>query len=389
VAIFPKAGGAALRQRSLSSWFSGVVQGATVFDPRLVYDAPADRWVLLATAYDANGSSWFLLSVSQSGDPMAAWYNYALDARLDGNHPTTNWADYPGLAYDANALYLTANMFVWGGGYAYAKLRVVDKSTVYSGARATYQDFVGLRNGDGTLAFTVLPCQRVDGAGTQYLVNSLFPPAGAAARREITLWTVTGTPAAPALTQQTVATDPYAVPPDADQPGGAAPLESGDIRLLTACAQGNSVWTCLTTVQTWDDGTNAAAVYWLQIDAAAGAVQQDAVYGATGRHYLYPALVPDAQGNALLAFARVGTAENAALHVASRRHTDSPNALSSSSLVHPGSSPYTGFDSSGRNRWGDYLGVAADPQEAGLLWAYGGYAAGATTWATWVCSARP
>ena len=48
VAIYAKAGGAALLQRTLSQWFSNVSLGLTVFDPKALYDQHAGRWVLMA-----------------------------------------------------------------------------------------------------------------------------------------------------------------------------------------------------------------------------------------------------------------------------------------------------------------------------------------------------
>ena len=38
VAVYNKAGGAALLLRTLTVWFSNVIQGATVFDPKLLFD---------------------------------------------------------------------------------------------------------------------------------------------------------------------------------------------------------------------------------------------------------------------------------------------------------------------------------------------------------------
>ena len=92
------------------------------------------RWVLLAVAFRTNpNASVFLLSVSATANPLGAWRNYALDATKDGTTPTGNWADFPALGVDASALYLTANMFAFGGGFQYAKIRVVPKAGPYSG----------------------------------------------------------------------------------------------------------------------------------------------------------------------------------------------------------------------------------------------------------------
>jgi hypothetical protein len=387
VSIFANTGGQAKTTRTLAVWFSNVLPtGATVFDPRAVYDPAAGRWILVAAAFTANHQSWLLLSVSSSGNPMGPWYNYAIDATVDGTTQTNNWADYPAVGIGSDAIYLTANMFVVAGGFAYAKLRVVDKPSVYAGSAVTYKDFTGLQNPDGTHAFAVQPCVNFD-AGSEYLVNSLFPTSASPEQSSLTLWTLGGTAGAPTLANASVGVDAYAIPPDAAQPAAVAPLDSGDVRLLAASCRNGSIWTCLTTRHTWDDGSNTAAVQWFEL-AKAGTVTQQGIYGAAGRHYFFPSLLADGQKNLMVAFARVSPTEFASLYVASRRSGDALGALSPSVQVHAGAAAYSKFDTSGRNRWGDYLAMAADPTDAATVWAYGGFAAGTEQWATWIAAAK-
>src|SRR5262249_27480373 len=129
VAIHNKMGGAQVLQRTLTQWFSNVVQGMTIFDPKALYDQHAGRWVLLAVAVkNETKSSFYLLSVSASSDPNGAWRNYKFDATLDGAKQTKNWADYPSLGVDNQAFYVTSNMFAFNGGFQYAKIRVIPKA---------------------------------------------------------------------------------------------------------------------------------------------------------------------------------------------------------------------------------------------------------------------
>jgi hypothetical protein len=85
-----------------------VITSANVFDPRVAYDQTAGRWIVLADVLplDENDhSSWFLISVSKTADAFGGWFNYKLDAKVDGSTTTDNWADYPGLALD-NTFYI-------------------------------------------------------------------------------------------------------------------------------------------------------------------------------------------------------------------------------------------------------------------------------------------
>src|SRR5262249_20612515 len=97
VAIYTKAGAVALPQRTLTQWFANVApQGVTIFDPKALYDQHAGRWVLLAVAVqNSPKKSPYLLSVSNSSNPVGPWRNYALDATKDGNLSPTNSAAFP------------------------------------------------------------------------------------------------------------------------------------------------------------------------------------------------------------------------------------------------------------------------------------------------------
>jgi hypothetical protein len=381
VAIYQKSGGAPLLQRTLTQWFTNVVQAMTVFDPKALYDQHAGRWVLLAVAFKRNpDQSVFLLSVSATSDPLGQWWNYALDAMVDGRKKTKNWADYPGLGVDDQALYLTANMFVFDGNFQYAKIRVVPKAGPYGGGKAQFFDFVRMRNSDNTPAFTIQPAHTFGAPKIEYLVNSLFP-----AGKSLTLWQIVN-PSAPALTRVTVPVSAYDLPPNADQSGGAPTLNTGDVRILHAVFRGDSVWTAFTTTRNWGAG-NRASIHWVQLRAASGTLVQEGVYGARDLHYFYPAACPDNNGNMIMVFSTSGAAQFGSIAFTGRRSSDPLGSLQPSTLLKAGTAHYQGLDSHGRNRWGDYNGVAADPATPRVIWFYSEFAAAVNTWSTWVGSA--
>jgi hypothetical protein len=383
VAVFNKAGGAALMQRTLTVWFANVIQGATIFDPKVLYDQHAGRWVLLAVAFASNPNrSWFLLSVSATSNPLGVWRNYQFDATKDGTTATNNWADFPGLGVDSQALYLTANMFRFGGGFQYAKVRIIPKAGPYSGGPAPYFDFVRLKNADGSMAFTVQPCHTFGAPQTEYLVNSHFPSGN-----RLSLWSLKNPTGVPSLTRRTVATSTYSLPPDAAQKGGGTPLDSGDVRILHAVFRGGSVWTALTTQQTFG-GASVAAVHWFQINAASGALVQQGIYGAQGRHYFYPAVMPDTNGNMIMVFCRSASTEFASIHYTGRKAAEPLGTLQPSALLKAGSANYLGLDGIGRNRWGDYNGIANDPADGRVVWVYSLYPVANNNWATWIGASR-
>jgi len=383
LAIYGKGGGGPLLQRTLTVWFANIVSGMTIFDPKALYDQHAGRWVLLAVATRKNTTeSLFLLSVSSSADPMKPWRNYKLDATLDGTTKTNNWADFPALGVDNQALYVTANMFAFGAGtFQYAKLRVIPKAGPYAGAAAAFVDFTRMRNADNTTVFTLQPCHTFGAPQVEYLVNSGFPSGNF-----LSVWRVVNPTASPSLTRTQVKVSPYSLAPNADQKNGGAPLNTGDVRVLQAVFRGDSIWTAFTTAHNWGTGPNRAAVQWCQVRAAVPALVQEGIFGAARFHYFYPASCPDNNGNMTIVMSRCGPSEFGSIVFTGRRSIDPPGSLQASTMLKAGVANYVALDSGGRNRWGDYNGVASDPANARVVWFCSEFASAPNTWATWIGS---
>ncbi|MBI5308316.1 MAG: hypothetical protein HZB37_08330, partial [Planctomycetes bacterium] len=133
LAIYNKAGGAAVSTSTLANWFSNVSPGTTmIFDPKCAYDHWNQRYIMLVLALNTTSSqSYYLVSVSQTNNPTGLWWNWKLDAKLNGSTNTNNWADYPQIGFDSStsgAIYITSNQFAIGGGFQYSKLRSLKKS---------------------------------------------------------------------------------------------------------------------------------------------------------------------------------------------------------------------------------------------------------------------
>ena len=388
-AVYNKTGVIARPAQTFASWYSNVITAAKIFDPKVIFDQHSNRWFLLTVALPSDPNkkeSYFLLSVSQTSNPLGPWWNYKLDAARDGNTPTTNWADYPSMGVDAKAIYISANMFKFNGGFSYVKVRVLNKTPLLTGSAVSWQDLTKLKNSDGSLAFTVQPCHTFGAPQVEYMVNSYF--TSSATQNRLTLWSLTGPPNAPVLTSKTVTTAPYGQPPAADQKGGAPPLNAGDVRVLNAVSRSGSVWCALTTFHNWGENVNRAAVHWFQINQTSGALVQQGVFGARGAHYYYPAVMPDSNGNMTLVFSRSSANEFASIYFTGRKASDPLGKLQSSALLKAGTGHSQKVDGSGRNRWGDYAGVGIDPADGRTVWVYSMHGDTGNKWGTWVGATR-
>ncbi len=397
LAGYSKAGAPQFRWPNMTTLFSPVLPaGAQIFDPQLAYDHYAGRYIVVAAARRASpAGSWIMMGVTQTSNPGGAYWVWALDATLNGNASSNNWADYPMLGFDTQGIYITCNMFQFGGGFVYSKLRILNKAELYAGGSGTghtirWFDLWNLRNPDSSMAFTVLPAKHFRGTGGNppaFLVNALWPSGN-----KLTLWTLNNPIAfwsggAPALTSTSVACRSYDLPPDAQQPGTTTRLETNDSRLMHAVFQyvgtTQRLWTCHASKYTWPGDSEARSVaQWYEIDVPSKTVVQQNAYGASGRYYFFPAIQTDLSRNAYLVFSRAGSTEFGQLRQTGRRASDAVNALQGSSLIRAGASAYTG------GRWGDYFGICRDGGDANQVWMYGEFANTGGAWGTQVAAAR-
>jgi hypothetical protein len=397
IACYTKAG-AQLFRVPLTAFFGPVLPpGAVIFDPRLAFDHYANRYIVVAAArVNVPAGSFLMVGVSQGPNPTGPYWLWALNARLDGSTLTNNWADYPMLGFDTQAIYISTNQFAigGGGGFQYAKLRILNKAEVYAGGVGPghvirWFDFWGLRNVNNSLAFTVQPAVHFRGLGGNppaYLINAIWPGGNI-----LTQWTLTNPLAfwmgggTPGLVRVSVNCMQYELPPDAIQQGSPVRIETNDARLLNAIYQNaggvQRLWTCHTSRHTWAGDAEARSVLqWYEINVPTNAVAQQGRFGATGSYYYFPAIQTDVNRRAFLVFSRSSAGEFAQVRQTGRRVGDPANTLQGSALIHPGASAYTG------GRWGDYFGVSRDGGNASVVWLYGEFAAAGNTWGTKIAS---
>ncbi|TAK32086.1 MAG: hypothetical protein EPO21_15785 [Chloroflexota bacterium] len=386
LAVYNKTGTLLTGPTTFTSFFASLnlPAGTKIFDPRLVYDQSTDHHFLVAAATNSTlQQAWYVIAMSQTGDPTGSWRLWALDSTQNGSNSTPYWADYPMLGIDSQALYITGNMFLWSGGYSQdVKLRIFNKSQFLSGSSSiSWYDFWNLKNADGTQAFSLQPAVTFGNPGAEYLLNTQLGTGS-----YVTLWALTNPlSAAPTLTRQATLTVPgFAIPPNATQPETSTLLHTGDDRMLNVVYKNGSLWAAHNTAVNWASGTYSGIRFY-EILPASNTVKQAISYGADGSHYYYPTIMPDNAGNAALVFNRSSASEYVGVRFTGRLSSDPPNSLQGSASLVAGQASYVRMDSSSRNRWGDYSAMALDPN-GNTFWMFGEYAASVNQWGTWVGS---
>ncbi len=372
LAIFDKTGRQMFRV-NISDLFSPLIQQATIFSPKVIYDQFRDGWVIAACAQNAEERrSWFLLAFSIGANPLDEWFIWALDADFNGTIRTGHWAEDIGLSVDNNWLYLTANIFNANARFLYSKLRILNKKEMQSGGVLHGWDFWELRNADGSMAFGLQPALNLKSTVTQYLLNATNDGQG------LTQWSVTyAARQEPILKRRFVPTQSFQLAPNAKQFPSDVEIETGDTRLTNVVSRHGMLWTAHTVGANWGSDFNMSAIHWLQLNARAGSVAQQGIYGAANLHYFCPAVMPDSEGNLVMIFNRVG--ELPSIRFTGRLATDEPNKLDASVLLQESST-------AGSAVWSMRSGVACAPDDP-TVWMIGQYACADEDWATWIGAA--
>lgn len=366
--------GTALVAADLNTFFT-VPSGYSFTDPRVAYDASTGRWLLSGISYDTvNNNSIVYLAVSETSDPTGLFYTYSVSFEAGVLQ------DQPKLGFDSDVVVLSWKDFSPNAQtFSGQETWVLQKAPLLSGAAPSRTSF-----GPDTTRFAIVPVQSLSLTSTEYLAynDSCGPNTTGACTTgtsAIGLVAITGTPAAGNVVW--TETDPAIAattrPPPADQPGATASLSTNDDRFLAASLDGGMIYVsgndrCV------PGGDSVVRPCARLIEVSIGAsplVTLDSDLGYSGGDLYYPAVVPDANGNAFMASTFSSTSiypEATALVVAAGA------ASFSGTLVQAGSGTYgySGCGGSGSKacRWGDYSGAAVDPSNPTDVWVADEYA---------------
>src|SRR5450755_2330257 len=284
-------------------------------DPRCWFDPSTQTW--FATILFLNDSSTagsLLIAVRHNPDPRGLWNEYSIDTTDLGGNGCPCFGDQPRIGIDQTNLYVTADEFsILRPQFNGAEMWVIDKSDLVAGVASPHLVHFANLTIDGQQTQAPQPALSAGTPDAEYFLSSLdFNGTG---DNRIGVWTMTdrdqvGAGGTPTLSSTVINSEAYAIPPPAPQKGAKSKLDSGDDRMQQTAYTSGTVWGELTTaVQTAGDSSVRAGGAWFQVKpklgsagiAAASIVRQGYIASA-GKYELYPAVQPDAAGNAAVVF---------------------------------------------------------------------------------------
>ncbi len=357
------------------------VGGGNFYDPKLLYDEMADRFILVFLKDNDSINSRIIIAFSSSNNPADPWNVYA----LPGNPLNSGrWTDFPAINITKDELFITGNLIVpgvsWQVGFDGSVIWQVDKEAGYSNATTVgarlYSDirFGGryIRN---------LHCVQGTTSATDeqyFMSNRNFDVSN----DTVFLLNIAGTADDPNTALKInygLATPNYGVPPnarqtDTDTSVASSGLQTNDGRVLGAITNGDWIQYTSTTM---NPATGLAAIYHGRIDNpwdfSQPFVADGTILGDDSLDFGYPNLVftgnEACDDEVLIGF-----------------NCTSPEQFPGYGFIykenHGGFLPFhkvvsgqtfTDRQGGSAERWGDYFGIQRKYNEPGKVWMSGYY----------------
>jgi hypothetical protein len=384
-------------------FFFGIVDTPTEYayttDPKVIYDQYADRFVLVLIGGETVDQAYWLLAVSKTSNPNDGWWRHLFPGTVSVL-TDLHWADYPGLAVDDEAIYLTANMFRLDFTRYGPRLWIIRKTPgAYTGPDnfviAPSYDLKALGLGNRTTqpahTFGPVPNGMFGAPFGTFLVNFGEPSAGAEDfLRVVSVNDPISTAGGPFFINDFIACgdmDNRSVAvPDAPQFGGPELIDTvyrqaynavwrnGDLFLGSECVPPAGPDSGQTTAHWWRistsfDGVNTPTLA-LADQGDIGAEDLGA-----GTFTFVPNVMVDAHGNLAVGFSASGPNIYAGAYYATRAVDDPAGTIGPTCTLAPGLDYYDRvYPPDNRNRWGDYTGLALSPVDETTFWVYNEYA---------------
>ncbi len=352
-----------------------------LFDPRVVYDANAKRWIVIILADAGGRTPALLVAVSRTSDPLGDWRM----TRLLNPAAVGLDFDYPTMAIGGKLLLVSVSVYR-GLSYQSTLNTAFVLQDLYNASTSLrqFEDFFGTNtpvadpNPDNNRGLFVNVAIGVFDASLRLIF------------REVNL---TGPG------NITVADRTQAMAGDLDpeysglimpQRGSDVLIDGGDVSLQNCTARGTDAWCVGTNFLRF--GTQRTALVQLYIinwipapgSPTVGRVRiDDPTYQS---FYGYPSVAVNKNKDIFIGYNRFRKDEFATARFAFRRATDAPGAFYHDALVKAGEDSYT--KGGLRVRWGDYSTTVVDPVDDTSFWTLQEYAAsrtesGNSQWGTW------
>lgn len=369
---------------SLGSFAAPLGVTGSKYDPKVVYDPDADRFILTFLNGFTDSTSMIIMAFSQTNDPAGNWNLYALpgDPRSNGT-----WTDYPAIAITQDELFLTTNSLLngvsWQLGFVETLIWQIDKSKGYNGDSLASQIWSDILF-DGAPIRNLCPIQGGEGptGPNMYLLSNRNFAVDNDTIFFLEITDTLGAAGASLNINYLLSDQDYGMPPFASQAFNQF-LATNDARVLGGFLHDNTLQFVGNTI---DFASGHPAVYHGIISDVSGNPSLSGfIYGDSLVEYGYPNI-------ALLGS---GTGNQEAVIAVNYTTISADSFPGCGAIYYDGAGNYSDPLAAkigeryinvinGVDRWGDYSTAQRDYANPGKVWICAGYARGNRTHGTWI-----
>lgn len=354
--------------------FSSQFTLADKFDPKLLYDPIADRFILAFLDGRLSDENIIIVCFSSSNNPADPWHLYALSGNPLND---STWTDYPAMAITEDELFITGNQLrdnePWQTGFSETIVWQINKESGYQGDTTLITRLWNDIKYNGENVRNLNPIQggsAPTGPEMHLLSNKNFTLLS----DTMYLVTISGKLDDPntAININMGHTDTwYGAPPNGQQDHSDS-MATNDARVLGGFIENNEIQFVANTI---DTATGFAAVYHgfvTQLDS--NPIFTGTIISDDSLDFGYPNIVYLGNNNcsrqSILGFNHTSVARNPGF---SSLLYNSDNTYSNLVSVKEAESHVNRLNGYGYERWGDYFGIQRKYNEQGKTWMAGFY----------------
>jgi len=343
-----------------------------IYDPIVLYDSQADRFVMIAIHGFSSKTSKLIISFSKTNNPRDGWWIY----KLSGN-PLNNtcWLDYPKLGISNNEIFITGNLFGDNTGYSESIIYQIGKSEGYSGKTLNWKIWSDIVGSPITLIPVNYGQQGNYGPGL-YFVNQ-SPGRG----NSVSLFEITNElNSNPRIIRNQIFKRDYEPSGNAQQLGSSVELITGDCKILNAFYLDSTIHYVF---QSDYNNTSYTGINYNRLNVAT-LKNTTFTYGEIGYDCAYPSVASFAltPSDNTVVFCYLRSGVNIYPEVRAIVF-DNEQKWSKSLLVKSGENYVDAFQLENTARWGDYTGIAYKYNKTRPeVWVSGGFGSNQTVFNT-------
>lgn len=346
------------------------------FDPQLIYDHQADRFILVFLKNNDPATSAYIICFSSSNDPRDPWNVY----ELPGNPLNNNrWTDFPTISITKDEVFLTANLIIpnvsWQVGFDGSIIWQLNKQDGYDSTTVIRTKLFSDIKYNGKFTRNLHAVRGLDNISKRqfFLSNRNFDLTN----DSIFVMEVTGTLDNSSLVVNMAKTTPnYGVPPngrqsDTDLNDPTKGLQTNDGRVLGAISNGDDWIQYVST--TVNPATGLAGIYHGTISnplttsmSISGTIIADNV-----KDFGYPNIAftgnEDCDIETIIAFNFASPTDFPGVAAV---YYGNDQSYSDVTYLKDGLN-YVDAHSDSYERWGDYFGIQSKFNEPGKIWTAG------------------